>query len=132
MKTFCRGSYQALLWALCCALLQAQETGSITGQVLDPAGAVVVGARISANNDATGASFSGVADSIGFYRFPQLSPGSYTITATMSGFRTLVRQGVEVRVDDRLRLDLALEVGQVSDTVTVHGLALLLQTENAT
>ena len=57
----------------------------------------------------------------------------YTISVTAPGFATLVRQpDVEVRVNDRLRIDLALQVGEVNQTVAVHGAAPLLQTEDAT
>ena len=83
-------------------------------------------------NDATGAVFATVSDDSGFYRAPQLRPGVYTITAAISGFRTAVRPGVEVRVNDRLRADLQLEVGAVTENVTVQGQAALLQTEDAT
>src|SRR5450432_3668061 len=93
------------LLAACGASL-AQETGSITGQILDPAGAVISRAKVEVKNDATGALFATVSDDSGFYRAPQLRPGVYTITAAISGFRTAVRPGVEVRVNDRLRADL--------------------------
>jgi hypothetical protein len=78
-------------------------------------------------------SFAVITDAAGFYSDPQVAPGMYTISVTAAGFGTLVRQpDVEVRVNDRLRIDLALQVGEVSQTVAVHGSAPLLQTEDAT
>ncbi len=119
---------------LFCALLAfaQQETGSITGQVLDPAGGAVPGAQVTIRNESTSASFKALSDDTGFYRAPQLSPGTYTITATASGFSTLVRGGIVVRVNDRLRVDLPLQVGAVSEQVTVEAAAPLLQAEDAT
>src|SRR5437870_10247163 len=91
-------------WALC----GQQETGSITGQILDPSSAAVPNAQVTVKNESTGSSFSAESDAAGIYRAPQLAPGIYSITATAPGFNTLVRRGIEVRVNDRLRVDLAL------------------------
>src|SRR5436309_911159 len=113
-------------------LLPAQETGSITGQVLDSSGGIIHKAAISVRNDNTGATFNAATDESGFFRAPQLNPGTYTITVTHPGFRTLVRSGIDVRVNDRLRVDLTLEVGQVAEQLTVQAAAPLLQTEDAT
>src|SRR5262245_7349851 len=80
-----------------------QETGSITGQVTDPTGAAVPGAQVTIKNRATGAEFAPLTDAAGFYRAPQLPPGVYDISVAATGFSTLVREAVEVRVADRLR-----------------------------
>jgi len=109
-----------------------QETASITGRITDPSGALIVGARVTIKNQASGASFVSVSDSDGFYRAPQLRPAVYTISATASGFSTVVREGVEARVNDRLRVDLTLQVGSVNESVIVTGAPPLLQTEDAT
>ncbi|HYL37063.1 MAG TPA: TonB-dependent receptor [Bryobacteraceae bacterium] len=109
-----------------------QESASITGQITDQSGAVVPGAHVTIRNEASGAAFVSVSDADGFYRAPQLRPAVYTISATAPGFSTGVREGVEARVNDRLRVDLALQVGSVSENVTVAGAPPLLQTEDAT
>jgi len=109
-----------------------QESASITGQVTDRSGAVIPGARVTIRNQASGASFVSVTDSDGFYRAPQLRPAAYSISATADGFSTVVREGVEARVNDRLRVDLALQVGAVSESIVVTGAPPLLQTEDAT
>jgi len=109
-----------------------QETASITGQITDPSGGAVPGARVTIKNQASGASFASLSDSDGFYRAPQLRPAVYTISANASGFSTTVREGVQARVNDRLRVDLALKVGSVNESVLVTGAPPLLQTEDAT
>jgi len=117
---------------LCGMLLAQQETGSITGQVVDPTGGAVPGAQVTVKNESTGAAFSASADGTGFYRVPQLIPGTYTITVGAAGFSSLVRQGIGLRVDDRLRIDFTLQVGAVTEQIAVTGAAPLLQTEDAT
>jgi hypothetical protein len=119
--------------SICSPVLFPQmETGSITGQVVDPTGAAIPTAQITVTNEATTATFSTGSDATGFYRFPQLSPGTYTVTVTAPGFTTLVRRSTVVRVNDRLRIDLGLQVGAVSEQLTVEGVTPLLQTEDAT
>ena len=109
-----------------------QESASITGQVTDSSGAAVPGARVTIRNQASGALFNSVSDSDGFYRAPQLRPGVYTISVTASGFSTAVREGIEARVNDRLRVDMPMQVGTVSENVVVTGAPPLLQTEDST
>lgn len=98
------------------ALLGQQETGSIVGLVSDPTGAVVAGAQVEVRNESTGQSFLTQTDRSGTYRAPQLTPGLYTITVRTQGFATLVRPAIEVRVADRLRVDLPLQVGRSYST----------------
>ena len=107
-----------------------QESASITGQVTDSSGAAVPGARVTIRNQASGALFNSVSD--GFYRAPQLRPGVYAISVTASGFSTAVREGIEARVNDRLRVDMPMQVGTVSENVVVTGAPPLLQTEDST
>ena len=109
-----------------------QESASITGQVTDSSGAAVPGARVTIRNQASGALFNSVSDADGFYRAPQLRPGVYTISVTASGFSTAVREGIEARVNDRLRVDMPMQVGTVSENVVVTGAPPLLQTEDST
>jgi hypothetical protein len=109
-----------------------QEMGSIVGLVSDPTGSAVTGAQVDIKNESTGQSFLAQTDSTGTYRAPQLAPGVYTITVKRSGFATIMRPGIEVRVGDRLRLDIGLEVGNIQEVVTVRSEAPMLQTEDAT
>src|ERR1700722_5017703 len=113
-------------------LAAQQETASITGQITDSSGAAVPKAHVTIKNRATGAHFNALTDASGFYVDPQVAPGLYTISVTAGGFATLVRQpDLDVRVADRLRVDLTLQVGEVNQTVTVKAAAALLQTEDA-
>lgn len=114
------------------AAVAQQESGSVSGQILDPAGALVAHARITVRNASTTAVFVTSSDDAGFYSAPQLAPGTYTITATAPGFSTLVQEGIVVRVNDRLKIDLRLQVGAVAETVRVEATTPLLQTEDAT
>jgi hypothetical protein len=109
-----------------------QESASITGQVTDSSGAAVAGAQVTIRNEASGASFVSVTDGEGFYRAPQLRPAVYTISVAAPGFSTAVREGIVARVNDRLRVDMPLQVGAVTESVMVTGAAPLLQTEDAT
>ena len=120
------------IFSLCGVVVAQQETASITGQILDPTGGAVAGAAVTVMNEATSASSMLRSDSSGFYRAPNLAPGVYTITIKASGFRALLREGILVRVNDRLRVDSTLEVGQVTEALTVRGETPILQTEDAT
>jgi hypothetical protein len=114
-------------------LLFAQlDIGTMTGTVTDPSGSIIPGADVAVKNRATGAVFNTQSDSSGTWRDPQLSPGVYDVTVSAKGFSTTVRQGVEVRVADRLRIDVALQVGALTETISVEEAAPLLQVEDAT
>lgn len=124
-----------MVWFFCIAsavLNAQQETASVAGQVLDPTGAVLPGAQIAVKNTATGALFMTQTDSAGLYRAPQLVPGVYDFSVSATGFKTVVREAVAVRVADRLRMDFSLQVGDMSERITVAAEAALLQTEDAT
>ncbi|MCC6586398.1 MAG: carboxypeptidase regulatory-like domain-containing protein [Bryobacterales bacterium] len=109
-----------------------QDSASITGQITDSSGGAIAGAVITVKNQASGAAFSTVSDASGFYRAPQLRPGVYNISVTAKGFSTAVREAIEARVNDRLRVDMPMQVGTVSENVLVTGAPPLLQTEDAT
>ncbi len=94
--------------------------GTILGTVRDPQGGPIAGAKVSATDTATGQTANVYADNSGNYQFVYLKPGPYTVTVTAPGFQSSQRQGVNLRVEDRIRLDFALAVGAVSTTVTVR------------
>lgn len=97
-----------------------QETrGTITGIVTDSQGAVLPGAAVTVTNTATNTSTSTVTTGDGVYTVPFLTPGRYTVAAEVAGFKKLVREGIEVRVGDRITLNLTLEPGGVQEIVTV-------------
>jgi hypothetical protein len=105
--------------------------GSIVGTVEDPSGAVIPGAALTITNVATGAVREIKADDQGRYTAVNLPAGSYTIVATAPGFRTLTQTGVEVTINSVTRANLRLDVGQVSERVTVEASAAALQTDRS-
>src|SRR6184192_1501778 len=110
------------------------QTGSsnITGSVRDVNGAVVPGATVTAKNEATGVISTQTTTDSGLYAFSSLPVGKYTITVEKQGFKTLQKTNNVLEVGIPLTVDVALEVGQVSETVNVQGGLEQLQTANAT
>jgi hypothetical protein len=110
----------------------AQEFRStISGQVLDATGALVPAAKIVATNGATGANYQTVSAADGRYTLPFLPPGTYQITAESPGFKRYVRTGYTVSTNERMNLDVTLELGQITETVNVTADAALLETSTA-
>src|SRR5712691_2060382 len=110
----------------------AQEfRGSITGRVNDRSGGVLPGCTVTATNVATNVGSTATTNSEGLFTIPYLTPGSYTVVAELSGFKKSVREGLEVRVGDRLVVDMSLEVGQVEETVLVTAQSPLLEMGSA-
>jgi Carboxypeptidase regulatory-like domain/TonB-dependent Receptor Plug Domain len=107
-------------------------TGSIVGTVMDNTGSVIPGAEVTARSLETGIEMSTVANESGTYQFNLLRAGTYQVIATTTGFQRLQRDDVIVRTSEILRLDLTLEVGVVTETVTVSAETPLLQSEQAT
>jgi hypothetical protein len=107
-------------------------TGSITGMVTDPSGAVVPKVEITVTNTETNVSRTTVTTDAGDYAVTGLLPGHYSITARKAGFRTAVVPPFELQVDQGARVDVTLRVGQTTQTVSVEGVAPLLATDSAT
>ncbi len=121
-----------LLWLLSAHFAVAQRTeGTIVGTVTDPSNAAVTGAHVKITSEATAESDEFTTDQIGYYRAPNLRPGLYQIRVEAQGFKTAVLKDVEVRVNVTTRVDARLELGAVTQTVTVEGGATLIQTEEA-
>ena len=106
--------------------------GSITGSVTDQTGAVVPGASVTLLDPATGVARHTAANEAGHYAFISLNPGVYQVTASQTGFTTVVHSNVSVTVDQTTTVDLALKVGNVSQVVTVKGAAGLTAATNST
>jgi hypothetical protein len=106
------------------------DRGTITGTVADPAGAVVANAAIEAKHVDTGALYQAASTETGNYTLAQLPAGQYELSVTVAGFKKYVRQGLTVQVAQTLRIDVALEVGAASESVTVQADASLLKTES--
>ena len=97
----------------------------------DAQSATLPGVSVSLRNEDTNAQLQTVTNGEGAYVLPFVPIGRYTLTVTLSGFSTTKREGIEVRVGDRLRLDLAMQLGAVTEEVTVRSEAPLLDTGSA-
>lgn len=104
---------------------------TLTGRVLDSSGATIAAATVKAVNSATQETNTATTDSSGVYHIPLLRPGQYTVTVTHPGFKTAVRSNVTLNVSQVAGIDIALEVGQLSDSVTVEANAAVLETQTA-
>jgi hypothetical protein len=114
------------------SVVLAQEArGTIIGRVTDPSGAVVAGAKIQTTNVATNTGGSSVTNEQGNYEIPYLLPGTYRVSAEQTGFKKSVREGIELRVNDRMTLDFTLQVGDVAESIVVTGESPLLETTGA-
>jgi hypothetical protein len=123
-------------FTLCCLFLvisaafAQSDRGTITGTISDPAGAMIPNASITAQNTETGAVYETVSTATGNYTIPQLPAGLYQLSASMPGFKNFVRTGINVLVAATLRIDIQMEIGNISETVTVSEDAPLLKTES--
>src|SRR6185436_6421089 len=114
------------------ASLAAQATGAITGLASDTSGGAMPGVTIEITSRDTGQVRTAVTGGDGFYTVPLLNPGVYKVKATLSGFRTTLRDNVIVTVNESVRADVAMQVGQLEEQVTVLGQSPLVETTNAT
>jgi len=121
----------AALLGVCLLQAQTLDTG-ILGIVNDPSGAVITAATVTVTQAATGVVKTVVTDASGRYEFRYLVPGEYVVEAKASGFRTERQSGIVIQIGQLARIDFALQVGDVVETVSVSTSASLLQTENAT
>lgn len=111
---------------------QATNSGTVVGQVADPSGALLPGANITLTDSSAGITLNSVTNDQGKFIFPNVQPGTYTITATKSGFSAAKSVGLTVNVGTQLTADLTLKVGGESETVEVQALGTDLQTLNST
>ncbi|HEY3822925.1 MAG TPA: TonB-dependent receptor [Bryobacteraceae bacterium] len=105
------------------------DRGTITGAVTDSSGAVIAGAPIQAKNTETGVVYDSATSTTGNYTISQLPAGVYQISLSAPGFKKYTRAGIAVEVAQVLRVDIALEVGASTESVTVTAAATLLNTE---
>ena len=120
--------WAGLLLILAAFTATGQEfRGLVAGKITDPNGAVVPDSKVEIKNVETGIVSSAVTGEDGTYNFPLLPPGKYQLTVTRENFNTAVREGIEVRVADRLTLDVQLEIG-VTAMVTTIASGLTLET----
>jgi len=122
----------ACIAMLCAATLSAQEfRGTVLGRVSDPTGAVVPGAKVTITNQETNVPVNVETNAEGNYVAPYMIPGTYRVVVTSAGFKKWVREGVIVQINARIAIDATLQIGAVSEAVTVTAESPLLQTADA-
>ena len=132
-----RRVYRCVLLPLLAVLLfvsaaDAQtDRGTITGAVTDPSGAVLVGAKITVVNTATGSSVETSTSGAGLFTVPQLTVGVYRVTIEQAGFKKHVQEGVTVPLGQTVRVEAALQVGEVSQSVEVQAEAPVLKPDTS-
>jgi hypothetical protein len=122
----------AWLFLIAVCLFGQGNTSSIVGTVTDPSGAIVPGAKVVATNVGTGVASAVTSDSFGNYTVSLLPPGVYNVEAEVTGFKKFIRQNVTLEMTRLLRVDIQLETGAVTETVTVEASTPLLETETGT
>jgi hypothetical protein len=105
-----------------------RTTGTLRGQVLDPAGAAIANAKVTATNDETGVSVASTTTSAGTYDFPSVLPGKYKVSVEVSGFKKFVKSGVVVLADQDNVADAKLDLGATTETIEVSASAVQVQT----
>src|SRR5262245_18910460 len=112
------------------ALGQVQNA-SLTGLVTDPSAAVISGATVTIKNTATNVAYTQKTEQSGYYLFPSLPVGAYTVSVEMAGFKKAVHNGVVLEVGQSARNDFTLEVGGVTEVVEVLSAVSPLETQQA-
>ena len=126
------GFRAALLLTAAALIATAQDPrGAVTGRVVDVSEAVIPGVEVRATNVETGVSAATTTNEVGKFDIPYLLSGFYTITAEAPGFKRFVRDNVQVRIGERVELEIRMEVGAVTETVEVTAETPLLETTSA-
>lgn len=120
--------FAALFGAL--TLFAQSDRGTITGTVTDPTGAVIANAPILARNIQNGVVTNVASSETGNYTIPSLSSGDYEVKVSLTGFKEYIRSGLTVQAAQTIRIDVQLEIGNLSESVTVTDAAPLLKTES--
>src|SRR4030081_1833819 len=105
----------------------AQATASISGRVVDQAGAVLPGATVTVTNTATGAARDPLSNGEGVYSIPALNPGTYNVRAELAGFARQVREQVEVLTGANMSVELKLGIAALEESVTVNAQSPLVE-----
>lgn len=124
--------FTLLVFLSYCPLAAQDGRGVILGRITDSTGAVVPGAKIDVLHKATGVKVASTSNEQGHYEAPFLLPGIYDVSIEATGFKKAVRPGIELRVSDRLRTDIVLELGQLSESVTITSEVPLVEATTAT
>src|ERR1700690_1851574 len=105
-------------------------TGSISGVITDPSGGVIPGVTVMATSIATNVQHTTVTDSQGFYSFPALNVDVYRVFISHSGYRNFQEDNVKVDTNSAIRLDVKLELGTITNILTINANAVQVETES--
>ncbi len=130
-------TFLLLFWAVALLVMGPRvggqtNYGSIVGTVTDSSGAVVPGVQVTLKNNGTNATENSTSESGGTYRFVNLNPGSYSVTVTQAGFDSLTKENIDVQIGGTVRVDVSLNVGNISQNVSVNATTSDLHTDSAT
>jgi hypothetical protein len=106
-------------------------TGTILGTVTDSTGAVIPGASVTLTHTATGRTRTVTTDSAGEYTAPSMPTGKYTVEVELTGFKKVTTSNIDVGVDQRIQVNVKLEIGAMTDAITVTGTSPLVQTSSS-
>jgi hypothetical protein len=121
-----------LLFAFVCGPVLAQnESASLSGTITDSSGAAAARAAVRLTNGATGESYQVTTSDSGSYDFQLLKPGRYNLTVELAGFKQFLQNGIILETGVPARVDVKLEVGALTEKVTVEAAAALIQTESS-
>ena len=130
MRRYLFGAAVFVLLA-CVSAFAQQTTGNISGRVLDPQGAAIPGATVTAKSVSTGFTRTEVSGAEGGYRLTALPVGIYAVTAELPGFATVVKPDIVVEVSETVAIDFNMKVAAVAETVNVTGSTPLIQTNSS-
>ncbi|MGC2768444.1 MAG: TonB-dependent receptor [Candidatus Acidiferrum sp.] len=131
LKKIFAGAWFAFLLLLPALALGQGYFGSVTGELTDPSGATVAGAKLILTDQDKGFSFTTTSDSVGRYLFTPIPPGMYTISAEMKGFEKAIHPNIKVTVSENTTANLTLRVGAETQTISVEAKEQALSTEDA-
>jgi hypothetical protein len=117
--------------ALACSLAAQEFRATLQGDITDPSQAAVPNATVTLKNVETGIERSIPSDPAGHYLFQFVVPGRYTLTVKAAGFKTTVRDGITLSLNDNIRLDVQLPLGEAAETVSVVGDVAVVQAESS-
>src|SRR5262245_64831302 len=118
-------------WGLAVGVRAQVTTGSILGTVRDNSGAAVKGARVTVTDVARSAATNYTTDEEGNYNAPFLIPGAYSVAVEAHGFKKSITNNVVVQIDQKARIDFALEVGQIAEVAEITAAITLVKTESS-
>lgn len=110
---------------------QGGATGTILGTVTDTSGAIIPGAKVTVTNTSTNTSFQAITSTAGDFQVPSLTPGQYKVTVEFKGFQKSITNSITLTVDQKLRVDVQLKPGAISETLEVTAQAVALDTDSA-